>query len=1105
MSVSNSPPDRLKSLEALIDGMEYGVDVGLKKLEGLRTPDAIRRKLILLLDGRRYEDAAAFARTEEMHMDWCEVGVSALVSVGDYDYANRLLEYARRHDSSTYRRALLNFHDVTFKRIFEHRGEGAQIFPGTLSSEELRGMRAAEHVILPVVTGISANGRIEDELASELVQRGVDICILLQKHEKVGGLADLLARRSPIPEKVGQLVLNGYIKDVRGIATRLRSDHEQSFRAQLMACLIEARGDRNPGMAFQAAKSLVVLAATETEREELCALLYEIATDLGQLERQQTVQLATELLGPGARLLKYFAADDALANQQFAQGIAILESIRDETDPQWLRLYGAFLLRSDKEKDGVGFLVSAANILPSKELITFAAQAALKTNDSAARELLERLLALSSKNVWALNSLAVLASNSADYKGALVHYRVLREIEPQEVTHAVNIAVSLSYLGKHDAALNELDRFLTVEGTDQLPAILTQSSILRSVGRVEESFTALQSKKNLFWDKPDFLSAYMVIGYAAQKDSEASKAMLHLLELQQQGAVESEVLHSASIEDVKALLSKTVSRRKETAQQIIQGKMLWLAAAEMRNEAAYWAWHLQTQSLRWLSDDPIERAYLCIYSSNGFRALHSNGSKTIEEIEAADKSTSVVIDTSALITCHRLGILDLLPQYFSEILVPARLLADVVNENTKLFPHQLSRKRGLEEIERALSSHRISLQSEWSKDEIAAFELIDEHSPEDPSKPRYHLADLLDAMFRAGRLGSEMYKEAMRLTHRPLQANSSISTLTEGQRLFVELSTLHTIREAKLLEQVLGFVKVVLSPSNVDELRASIRAFSMLEEVQVFHQQLWDNVRQMPKVTFCPDPLKGKVRDKIAKRWPAALLPLALAEERKVPLLVDDRVGQAILQNEWASEKHAAFGTDALLQQFAANGLIDETRVAELLLQLLKWRYRFIVLPAKLLKKLADQYASYPPGDALRVVATYVQDCMMDQGLFAGQEQVTPPTSMAVRLYQTWAQNITEFIVEIWADEMYKDEHAQLLTGWALTSLLPSPPRTLSDPLQARLVALTPRTIIARALIYSIDKPRKRMTKALEAIAGGLGLERTEYLHLVMDVVSNDY
>ena len=91
-------------------------------------------------------------------------------------------------------------------------------------------------------------------------------------------------------------------------------------------------------------------------------------------------------------------------------------------------------------------------------------------------------------------------------------------------------------------------------------------------------------------------------------------------------------------------------------------------------------------------------------------------------------------------------------------------------------------------------------------------------------------------------------------------------------------------------------------------------------------------------------------------------------------------------------------------------GIVTRDEAADALLQLLNWRYRFILVPPDILKLLADRYRSHPPGAALRKIAIYVHDCMRDEGLFGGFETTDPPISMAMRLYQNWIQNVAEFL-----------------------------------------------------------------------------------------------
>ncbi len=160
-------------------------------------------------------------------------------------------------------------------------------------------------------------------------------------------------------------------------------------------------------------------------------------------------------------------------------------------------------------------------------------------------------------------------------------------------------------------------------------------------------------------------------------------------------------------------------------------------------------------------------------------------------------------------------------------------------------------------------------------------------------------------------------------------------------------------------------------------------------------------------------------------------------------------------------------------------------------------------MPPETMKALAALYISHPPGDALRQVARYVHDCMRDPGLFAGLETTTPPTSIAMRLYQSWAQHVGELIIAIWGDVQFPESYAEEFTVWAISELLPSPPRVLDQRMQATIASLTSLTVMTAAMLQGANSnERERINRGLRAMAAALGVAEAEYVDTIAKVTS---
>jgi hypothetical protein len=262
-------------------------------------------------------------------------------------------------------------------------------------------------------------------------------------------------------------------------------------------------------------------------------------------------------------------------------------------------------------------------------------------------------------------------------------------------------------------------------------------------------------------------------------------------------------------------------------------------------------------------------------------------------------------------------------------------------------------------------------------------------------------------------------------------------------------------------------------------------------------------LRNSNHIKFVPvsQNLKVKINNDYFRE--AGLSAYLVAKDRNLPLLVDDRACQSILLNERPSSEVVAFGTDRLLMAMAEAETISKEDAADALLQLVEWRYRFILLPPEIMKILADQFKSHPPGLPLRKLASYVHECMRDLGLFGGFEPSQPPVSMAVRLYTSWVQNIAEFVIAQWSDVNVSEKSAEEFTNWVATEMLPSPPRILDCRLQANAALLTARAAIGMALVKGSTRPNpERVNRGLRALSSAIGVDEQEYLRIVTGVIN---
>lgn len=1095
--------DTLEGLEAYLDSLEGDPNAALEKLAGKTDPDNVRRRLAILINSGRIEEAAAEARARQKSETWIDLAVSSLAATGAHVEAKEYVDWAKTSSKTAFwQRSAIGYYDASMNWILRRRAEGERIFPGTLNAAEQEILQRAAEVVEAACAPALATGRVDTELDLQLLLRLFDASYLLQSRERCRDIARLLETQVPIPLKVAQATLQKLADPVSNIVDRLWSEHGESFRSRFLACLIQARVLNNEPLALGRAYELVELAKSSDDKEDLCELLYELTnlTDPAALARAR--ETATALLGEGSLFLKLMAANDLLRHGDAPGALSMVEASDVGSNPQGMRIKALAMLKIGKPLEALTLLQELANFTPDPWLFKMTSDVARKHNcENDEQEALERLLALAPGETNARQRLSWLYARKADYKRATRHLEILHEQVPDDVEATVNLAVSYSFDGQHERALDVLANAATGK-VASLPIVKTRAQILHALGRSSEAFNVLESVRDNFWEDPHFLSIYLTVGHAANKEAQAHEALKKLLELKEKGLINDQLIRQASLDEMREIIVGAAKRKQTVQRFIIEGKFPWLLSAEMQHEALYWSWTLRTRPVSWLVDDAINRASYSIYATNGFRVLSKpNEAGILTEIKCAGKDETIVADASALITLHSLGLLERAAEYFGRVLVPASYLPKVISDMRQLFPHQLSQKTSAELIKASVDRKDITVQSKEAGSQ--KIPLLDEYQDEEYSGVRlYRLEDLLKTLHTAGLVTDAQLNQGKAVAHRRSTVTEKEAPLALGNEICIAEETLVTLAGIGWLNLVAKYFSVFISQEDLDQVIARIRAFQALDTAQSSHKSLWDSIQSNRRFDFVPVTEVLTISDEEEPDRGIAMAAYLTAKEKKLPLLVDDRVCQALRLNEWKEEPAAAFGTDSLVQEMARVGTLTHDEAADALLQLMAWRYRFILVPPQVLKLLAERYHTHPPGSALRKIAIYVHDCMRDEGLFAGLEATKPPVSIAIRLYQSWVHNISQFIMDVWLDETIEESHAQEITTWAITELLPSPPKVANERLQSTLALLTPRTAMTWALLRPKEgSPLERINRALRAMSSAFGLNDEEYLEIVAGVI----
>jgi len=1089
-----------ESLEALVASKKLGPDAGLALLQGKTDPDSTRRKLVILLQAGRVSEAAKVIRGQQPDEMWADLAIHALSKNGEIEEAERFFSDSRRFQNRAKRvRCMLSLAVGLFENAFHsqrERGEDA-----CCKWFGRSGLVRVKEVLIPILTPIEAVGRIETEFDQEVVELALKTFHFLGEKAGCARMAKILSKREPVSLVLGEAVLGGWVENVaKDLPERLRRDHAELFDAKLMAAALE--GYYSPGAALTAAEQIIPKAETRDQRFRLWKLIEALAERAGGEAQTSVAKHLPGLLSNDEILSSFMAAEGLIQAGRLSEAKEILEKVRSEDNLYWLQIWGDVSLQSGDVELGLSAFKQAARLYPNPDLFGRAAEIAFNCNklDEAA-ELIEQQLCLDPDNVRARVRLAFVFLEMENHEKAADEFAELHRRQPDEPAHLVNQALSLQLLGKVEQSLEILESLCSAK-SPPVQAIVIHAGILKAKNMAEAGFAGLKKVRDQYWHDPGFVGAFMDLAHAAQEDRAAHEALLRLQELQEQGKFQ-DVLRMVSFDEIKGHLQEFQTKKEELLRLSLEGKVPWLLVERFLGRVPHWGWYLRTQALPWLNEAPLVLAEHSIYSTNSFSIQKADsGNCTLEDIRCPPEGTSVVIDLSALITLNQLGLLDQAARYFGKLLIPSSYAARVLEESSRLVVHQKSQRTSLQKVRLALDTMKIKIQGTENTGG-APLPHVHEHSLETEQGHFYRLRDIADVLRHEGQISNPEYKELLTAAHKPSGVDSEHPALRIAQTILVDLSTLATFHTLNLLDRVISLFDVHISASDREEVLRGIRGFEAYEGVYRSHTEMWEKIRSDKRFILIPrkfvmGPKKGEEETDREIYFSA----FQLAREQKLPLLADDRTSQVIASNEPQALEYPALSTDKLLPALAQAGLLTHDELADAFLQLISWRYRFIVTPSQVLWTLARRYLSNPPGKQLRDIARYVHSCMRDPGLFAGFERTDPPTTMATRLFYKWACVAAELIVEAWSDSSVAEEDADAITRWVVRELLPSPPKTMAYPASELLASLLPRITLAHALICSGKiGDHKRANRGLLSISSAMGVSPTDYFRYFTETI----
>lgn len=1092
---------RIASLRAFEAALNGTCEAGLAELGRLDEPARVYAALQLLVHTKRFQDAVDLVSGQQTHCKWIELAVYAHVALRNAGTARSLLEFASEHCEAAWQvdRCRIAVAEAAFSEVLKDSVETESFATNSLSEPDRVLLEFVIEALTPLVELVRLSDRMETGIQTAAVESAVNAYVLLGHFSQVPDLVPAMVRLRPVPLLLAQLTLRGICEPPKGLSGRLRVEHPGNFSAAFLAALLDRQvyGRSRESLDLMIGLQTMAVDHGQEAIEQLCQGLFETASTMDVTALARARSVVDGLLGTSNRYRPYFDAIAFLLQDQFSAALAELNAHPQEDDSLWWQIAAkAHELRQDLDKASQCW-DRACQLLPHPDMLNrFAGMSIQQHRFEDAVRALKAAVVQAPDDPRLLEQLAFAHSRLRQFAEATSIFEKLIHLLPDVTTYRINLALCQIRGGDPESALASLDAVSHPSQPD-LRLIALRTRILRSLDRATDAFSDLEQVKSDLWGDAGFLAIYIETAYQASADQAAESAIQQLMRMQENGQLSEPVFHAVSLDDLQRMETERRRQGDSWFSDVVRGKLPWIVADSLLGDVVDQAWHRRTRRLTWLPDDVPSRGRDTIYATNGFSVQSdSNGRPTVLRIGAPRPDEPVVADITAIITLHRLGRLSLAADYFGKLILPASFGDLRVRDAQRLAPHQPTREHELRTIHDLVQRRLITVVDDG--DIAEGTPLVDEYGVEG-EEHRFALADVGQFLRATQRLTSEELDAFRRVFHRAVRPDR---TLPRDAPVLFAMSTVRVLVRFEWLERVLPSETWCVARSHYDNDMRDLEAYELQRSILSAHQSLWEEIKRLVaegKVEYRDSVSCRQGRDDDSDDDDMNSLPfrdsVLLAEDLGYRLLADDRLYQTVKLTQRREMPDAAFGTDRLLIAMEDRNFLSTTLVSNDIIQLMRWRYRFLLPEARHLKTAALRSRSDLPGPELREIAGYVQESMRDPGLFCGPEEADLPTPIAFKYFMAWNEVCVEFLGSLWEDSSIESPQLEALTRWCIDSLLPSVPRRmLYSPVGRRLGNFIPKAFMLIAMVrFATVRPAERASEALRLMADVLGMTEDEF------------
>lgn len=1075
---------RVRTKLEFIDGKH---EESLLRLEGLDEPGAISLRIAMLGELDRWTDASDLILLQSQpHVKWCDDAIVAHVRAKRDSAADDLLAWSKaQEDQPAKHRCVLAYCREHYNRVSRQGSSGVIATLGEPDREELRRLQEELQDVLRTITILEGP---KSGLQAEALELAILLGHGLNDHDACEAAAELLGKWKPVSLELARAVLRRDIGSLADLPDRLLQEHGDLFQAKLLACVLYTDSLGQPEKALDLLLAISVDSLDADERQEVATSLL-VAAQYCREERLCSVSTAvTSMVGADHRISGMLRAIVCSRKGEFARAAEELTKTEDRDDYLWVELTGGLAVAQEQWQLAAERFHRAAELTGNAEVFRAEAMAWHKTGDiNKTMSALEAANRLDPGRESTLHNLAAAYQHLGRYQDAVRVYAELRTKCPSNEATALNYASCLALSGEAEDALTVLNDECGQEGVSARP-VLMRAHLLFALGRPKPALDSLKPFREQFWGDYRFLLAVLQLGYAAEEEDVAHAAFKRLIELQRSGDLPEGVFDRHTVEELPSMMEAWRGQQERINQEYLRGRLPWIAASRWVQPSgfAYRDWLIRTQDMV-VADHPDALAEYSIYATNGFTVGEFQGHRWLVRLRSASKNAAVVVDMSSLIALHRLGLINKLPRCYAQVVLPSSYRAHWLEEQAHIPHHQPEQVHARQAIVDAVKNGRLDVQH---PSESGLQFVLDEYERTPNSDTRVvRILQVAQWLQSQGNLSESDYQRVRRADNQAsLIAEDEVDRALSGGRLWATAFTLQTIHHLGVLNAFLTAIRFDIPSDELREVERELSAMQVSDEAGSWHRELTALLREENGFDF----RSVKTKDSTSEQHSAvhyAIDATLLAIQEDMPLVVDDRYCQQGRLAATPLQPDKAFSTDVLLEHMAEQGLIDSGQHADSWLQLMRWRYKFLLPPVSVLLTVANRFKKGVPGSELQEIAVYMHDCMRDLGLYGGRENTDPPMPMAAKLFNAWVDLVAHFCVELWWDDRFSEEQASRFTRWVVTNCLPSWPKNLGPATGRALAQLSTQALLGAAVQHCMARSDlRKANRVINRVRRSLGL-----------------